>query len=169
LARRRTPRAAGEAVASVLAGYAARGTLQPLAAPLTSAAVAGHAFRWFRDREFRLRIDERAQRLCLEGVLEGVAPRSALDRALRAWLRERQASTLPAHRRIDPAHAALSALNRGGQLALVLRLHDGDWTRGARELIHLLNELYLVFLPSGAHFEWLVERFGLDPDNPRWP
>lgn len=156
------------AVAAVLARYAARGTLRPVDAAAGTRGTV-HAFRWFRDREFRLHVDERAGCLRLDGVLDGVAPRSVLDHALRAWLRGRHDRALPAHRRIDTAHATLSLLNRGGKLSLRMRLHDGDWTRATCGLVHLVNELYLDVLPAGPHFEWLVETFDLDPENPRWP
>jgi hypothetical protein len=156
------------AIAEVLARYAARGTLRPLDAAAGTRGTV-HAFRWFRDREFRLHVDEPASRLRLDGVLDGVEPRSALDRALRAWLRGRHDRALPAHRRIDTAHATLSLLNRGGRLSLQLRLHDDDWARAARGLVHLVNELYVDVLPAGPLFEWLVETFDLDPENPRWP
>ena len=36
----------------------------------------------------------------------------------------------------------------------------------ANKLVSLVNEIYLDFLSSGLYFEWLIETFDLDPDNP---
>jgi hypothetical protein len=162
------PRGADEIVAAVLGEYAARGVLQPVeAGPAARARV--QAFRWFRDREFLLHIDARTRRLRLEGVLDNVPPRSALDRSLRDWLRGRHAASLPAHRRIDPARALATWRNRAGRMQIELDCVDGDWRYATRRLVHLVNELYLDLLARPAHHEWLVETFELDPDNPRWP
>jgi hypothetical protein len=164
-ARGRLP--AAQAVAAVLAAYAARGTLRLLAP--AEPATAQQAFRWFRDREFRLGVDARARVLRLHGVLDAVPPRSAMDRSLRAWLRDRHAPGVPRHRRIDPGRLRATWRNRGGTMSLELALANDDWQGATRQLVHLLNEVYLDVLPRPAYHEWLVEAFGLDPDNPRWP
>lgn len=165
---RTEPRPA-DAVGRVLAEYAARGTLQGLAVAGAGAGRSHWDFRWFRGREFRLSLDARTSRLRLDGVLGNVAPRSRLDRALRAWLRSRQATTLPAHRRTDPERVALALRNAGGDIALLLHSLDRDWNYATRRTIHLVNELYLDFLASQVPLDWLVEGFGLDPDRPVWP
>jgi len=35
-----------------------------------------------------------------------------------------------------------------------------------KKLVNLVNEIYQDFLSSGLYFEWMVETFELDPDNP---
>jgi hypothetical protein len=157
------------AVARVLADYAARGLLAGLACDAGAGARCRWRFRWFRGREFTLSLDARAGRLRLDGALDNVPQRSRLDRELRAWLRSRQAAALPAHRRTDPACVALALRNAGGEIALLMHSRDHDWTYAARRMIHLLNELYLDFLATRVPLDWLVDTFGLDPDDPAWP
>jgi hypothetical protein len=152
---------------AVLAAYAARGTFERV--PTAEVTEPVTAFRWFRGIEFRLRARHRARRLCLEGALAAVPSRSPLDRALRVWLAGRHDTSLPPHRRIDPACMQVGWRNRGGRMDLEARVLDADWGSATRRLIHLLNELYLDVLARPAHHEWLVETFDLDPDNPRWP
>lgn len=157
-------------LASVLDEYAARGTLRELCRLETPGGTTEFRFHWFRDREFGLRVDPRRARLVLHNVLPSVAPRSPLDRDLRAWLTSRQSATLPAHRRIDAIRLALGWRNQAGVMQLNGALgKDADWRYAARKLVHLLNELYIDFLPSSQHLDWLIETFDLDPDNPRWP
>jgi len=43
---------------------------------------------------------------------------------------------------------------------------DDDLDYSVRKLIGLVNEIYLDFLSSGLYFDWLIETFELDPDNP---
>ena len=105
----------------------------------------------------------------LVDVLPTVVARSRMDRDLRAWLRERTAPDLPAHRRIDPAQFRLTFSNRAGRAQInMASLHD-DLAGATRKLLILTNELYLDFLSAPERYNWIVDTFELDPDNPRWP
>ena len=154
---------------NVLQEYASRGLLRSLLRSETGPDKPEFRFLWFRDREFNLHVDQRAARIRLDGVLRDVAPRSRMDRELRAWIRSRQDPQLPAHRRIDPRRASVALRNSSGQLSLSLSCLDLDWEYATRRLVHLLNELYVDVLARAQYFDWLVESFELDPDDPRWP
>lgn len=156
-------------IAAVLGDYAQRRVFRAISDPTSERGSTCFRFRWFREREFTLRVQPRGKRMRIEGVLPMVAPRSALDRDLRRWLASRQNAALATHRRLDPASIRARWTNTAGDMRLRFDVLDGDWGNATRKLVHLLNELYVAFLPSSAHLDWLVESFGLDPDNPRWP
>jgi len=159
----------GDVLAGVLDACAARTTLRTVSMRRRRDGGRWYAFRWFRDREFEISLDANGRCLRLHGAVDHVLARSSLDRALRAWLRSRQSSALAEHRRLDPARVQLTLRNSGGAITLSLQSLDGDLEYAMRKLVHLLNELYLDFLATQAPFDWLIESFGLDPDNPVWP
>jgi hypothetical protein len=161
--------AAGQVLARVLDDYAGRAMLRSLSIRRGRGAALQCSFRWFRDRELAIELGARGAHLRLHGALEHVPPRSPLDRALRDWLRSRQAQSVAEHRRLDPARVRLMLRNQDGAISVCLQSLDGDMEYATRKLIHLLNELYLDFLANQAPFDWLVQSFGLDPDNPVWP
>ena len=84
---------------------------------------------------------------------------------LKEFIKARQALELPDHRRIDSRKAQVAASNRGGNVALSLRVTGGDDEYGARKLIHLVHEIFLTFLLDRRYYEYLVENFNLDPDR----
>jgi|JRYD01.1.fsa_nt_gb hypothetical protein len=156
-------------IASLIDDYVSRGVFR--AAALASQRNGVEAFRliWFQRQEMTLTIDLKRREARLSGVLPSIASRSAFDRQLRAWLRERSASHLPAHRRIDPIELQARLTNRAGRVQLAIVSANGDLLHATRKLLHLTNELYLDFLSAPQSYSWIVETFELDPDNPRWP
>jgi len=85
-------------------------------------------------------------------------------RQLREFLKACQDGDRPAHRRIDALKAKVACTNRGGNVGLTMAIADGDYEYATRKFIHLIQEIYLVFLAE--HFEYQVEAFDLDPDHP---
>lgn len=160
---------ARETVARVLADYHRRGTFGGLGEAPAKPGCAGWSVRWFRDIAFGIVLEERRGLLRLDNLLEDLPARDELAAALRAWLAERASPALPPHRRCDPARVRASLRQSGGTLALRIDCLDGDWEHATRRLVHLVNEIYLDVLSRPAHFDRLVEHFGLDPDDPRWP
>lgn len=158
-----------ECVGDILQGYTTRGVFRGLQRVQVGPRRARFRIRWFQERQLDLTVDTTAARLALTSVLPGVDSKSTLYRDLRAWLERQQSGTLPAHRGLDPSRAVMRAYNRQGMLSLYLTSLDGDWEYATQRLVHLVNELYLDFLSDGRYYEWVVEAFGLDPDNPRWP
>jgi hypothetical protein len=122
--------------------------------------------QWHRSQRFEWIYDTAAQRLRVACVLPNVIPNSPMHREFKVWLKDRQNDTLPEHRRCDRNKLQLKCINRGGNLSLTASIVDGDIDYGVRKLVALINEIYLDFLSSGLYFEWMLETFNLDPDNP---
>ena len=78
-------------------------------------------------------------------------------------------SPLPAHRCVDARRLGVSLRNSAGNLSLSMSSLDHDWEYATRRLVHLLNELYVDVLARPRYFDWLIENFELDQDDPRWP
>jgi hypothetical protein len=149
--------------------FVGRGVFSALAMPSRHRGIEDYRLLWFRGQQMDLQVDSRHARASLARLLPPIAPRSRFDRRLRAWLRSRQAQELPPHRRVDPGRLQASLRNVGGTMRLTLVSKDGDPLLATRKLLHLVNELYLVFLATPECYDWIVEAFDLDPDRPRWP
>jgi hypothetical protein len=160
------PSQASATVGGALRGYAERGVFRAFAEAPRRDGGRDFEFRWLAGATFRVRLDARARRLVWTDVLPGVESRSAMDRAFRAWLRERQDRDLPEHRRIDPARVALTCANRAGRLSIALSLRRragasarADWTYATRKGVSLVNEVFHGFL-RGPYYEYMVRHFG---------
>lgn len=154
-------------VGNILQDYAEKGLFRGFSRGSASARKSEYRVLWHFDQAFELRYESRQAKLRFANALTGVPSASPMYRDLKAWLKSRQQSSLPAHRRCDPDRISLSPYNRGGTVALTARCLDGDIDYTVRKLIAVVHELYLEFLGSGLYFDWLVETFDLDPDNPR--
>jgi hypothetical protein len=95
-------------------------------------------------------------------VLPEVPP--PMYRQLKEFLDSRKSPNLPDHRRIDPKKATIRPSKRSGNVALTLTVKNGDYEYATRKLIHLVHEIFLVFLHE-AHYEYMVKVFDLDPDH----
>ena len=157
-------RARIEAIASILEGYARRGVFRGFS-PAGDVRQGRAVFRllWHRDRVFEFVFDPRRNTMRFPLVLPNIP--AEMYRELKSFIKARHAAELPEHRRIDPRKAQVIASNRGGNVALSLRVTGGDDEYGTRKLIHLVHEIYLTFLLDGRYYEYLVENFDLDPDR----
>ncbi len=153
-------------VGDILEGYASRGVFRGFSRHQGRGGKGVFRLLWHRDQVFQLEFDNRRQRLRIACVIPAVPAASPMYRDLKAWLKGRQDAALPDHRRCDPDKVSLRTYNRGGDVALTLTVLDDDLDYGVRKLVSLVNELYLDFLSSGLYYDWLVETFSLDPDNP---
>lgn len=153
-------------VGDVLEGFAGKGIFRGFSRHERSGGNAEFRLLWHRDQLFRWVWSDARQTLRISCVLPAVPAKSAMYRDFKAWLQARQDPALPPHRRCDPAKLTLKTYNRGGDVALTAHVLDGDVEYGARKLVGLVNEIYLDFLSSGLYFDWLLETFELDPDNP---
>jgi hypothetical protein len=85
-------------------------------------------------------------------------------REFKEFVKSRQSESLPDHRRIHPKKATVRPSNRSGNVALTLTVKNGDYEYATRKLIHLVHEIYLVFLLEG-HYDYMIEVLNLDPDH----
>lgn len=89
-------------------------------------------------------------------------------REFRRFLASKQNAQTPEHRRIDPLRCRLVAKNRKGNVELAVEVLDGDFDHGTRSLVHVVNEVFLVFLRDGVYRDYMMDVWELDPDSDRF-
>lgn len=154
-----------EQVAAILEGYANKGVFRGFSRGPVRAGKAIYKMLWHRDRFFELILDPARKTMRFPVVLPQVPANSSMYREFKEFVESRFAKSLPEHRRIDPKKAVIQPSNRNGNVALTLTVKGGDYEYGARKLIHLVHEIFLVFLYDGRYYDYLVETFDLDPDK----
>jgi hypothetical protein len=154
-----------DVVSQVLAGYAERRVFHGFSRARTAGDTASFQIAWHRGRVFELTFDAKTCTLRLPEVLTNVPAGAAMHAELKAFIRSRQSAELPEHRRIDRRKVQIRTYNRNDDILLVMKATDGDGEYAARKLVHLVNEIYLIFLADGSYFDYLVETFDLDPDH----
>jgi hypothetical protein len=151
-------------VAGILENYANRGTFKGFSRGPDHAGTARFKILWHRDRFFDLILDTKKKTLRFPLVLPEVPAGSAMYREFKQFVESRHSATLPDHRRIDPKKAVIKPSNRSGTVALTATAKNSDYDYATRKLIHLVHEVYLVFLQE-AHYDYLTEVLNLDPDH----
>ena len=54
--------------------------------------------------------------------------------------------------------ARVHCRNRSGNVSLALTVKDGDYEYGTRKLIHMVHEIFLVFLSDGPYGDYMIEK-----------
>jgi hypothetical protein len=152
-------------VTRILEEYAAKAVFRGFSAHPKTGGKAMYKMVWHFDRPFELLLDVPGKTLRFPDVLPGVPARSAMYRELRAFLKERHSVEVPEHRRVNPVKARLTMTNQRGVVALKLTVKDGDFDYATRKIIHMVHEIFMVFLVDGPYYEYMVEQLGLDPDR----
>ncbi len=152
-------------VTAILEGYAEKAVFRGFSAHPKRGGKAKYSMVWHYDRPFELLLDVPKKTLQFPAVLPGVPARSAMYRELRAFLKSRTSAEMPEHRRVDRARARLATSNQRGAVSLTLTVKDGDFDYAARKIIHIVHEIFMVFLVDGPYYEYMVEHLGLDPDR----
>ena len=163
---RQSIRSRTECVAETLEGYARRGVFRGYSQePEIRDGRCTFKLRWHHGRLFELIFDARRNTLRFPRLLPNVPTDSSMYRELRRFIEQRHSPELLEHRRIDASKAVASPSNRRGNVALTMRLRAGDDEYVVRKLIHLVHEIFLVFLQDGRYYEYMVENFDLEPDR----
>lgn len=162
----KTALAPEDVVREALEEYAARGVFRGFSCGPVRNGKASFKMMWHRDQMFEFLVDLEKGTLRFPLVLPGVPADSSMYKEFKAFLKSRQDEDLLEHRRIDKARAELKPYNRGGNVSVTLKIKDGDYAYGTQRLINLVHEIYLVFLYDGRYYDYLVETFDLDPDQP---
>lgn len=149
-------------VDGILRTYAEKGVFKGYARLKHSQSAAQYRIRWFYSRPMDVSLDRKRQTISLPEFLPSIDLDPALVRDLRAFLRKM--SDLPEHRRLDEARAHLSLRRKGNALTLAVRSLDGDLEYACRKLVHIANEVLLVFLSSHAYDHYKIEGLGVDPE-----
>lgn len=154
-----------EVVTGILENYAQRAVFRGFSAHPQRGGKVTYKLLWHHDRPFELLLNIPKKTLHFPVLLPGVPSRSQMYRELRAFIRERQSEEIPEHRRVDPAKARMALANSRGLVSLTFTVRKGDFDYATRKIIHIVHEVYLVFLLDGPYFEYMVEQLGLDPDR----
>ncbi len=154
-----------DAAAKLLERYATRGVFQGFSQAPGLEGRGIFKVLWHRNRHFELILDVAMSTLRFPLVLPEVPAKSPMYRDLQEFVKSRQSGALPDHRRIDPAKATVKVGNRGGSVSVTLTVNDGDLEYGVRKIVALVHEIFLVFLLDGNYYEYMVDKFDLDPDR----
>jgi hypothetical protein len=154
-----------ERVADVLETYATRGVFRGFSRGPVSKGRATFKMTWHRDQLFELILDVPRKTLRMPLVLPEVPADSSMYAEFREFVESRQSENLPDHRRIDKSKARVRCGNKSGRASLTMTVQDDDFEYSARKLIGLVHETYLVFLNDGRYYDYMVEKFDLDPDH----
>lgn len=153
-----------EAVTERLQAYATRGVFRGFSRVEVKGGKAVFKILWHRDRLFELTFDTAKDTLRFAVVLPNVPNDSEMYAAFKAFLKSRQSDSMPPHRRIDPEKAEVRPYNRGGDIALTLKIKDGDYDYAVQRFVLLVHEVYLDFLCDGRYRDYMIDNLGLDPD-----
>jgi hypothetical protein len=145
--------------------YVERGVFRGSSRVRLRGGVASFRVVWHGGRTYEVLADAARRTLRLTGALPAVAARSEMDRELRRFVASRQSPERSEHRRIDPAKVRARCANRAGEVSITLEVLDGDWEYAARTIVHLVDEIFQIFLFDGRWYEYRIEHLGLNPDR----
>ena len=152
-------------VTGILEGYAEKAVFRGFSAHPGTRGKAVYRMVWHHDRPFEMLLDVGRKTLHFPVVLPGVLARSTMYRDLQAFLKLRQSNKMLEHRRVNPAKARLASSNTRGTVSITVTVKDGDFDYATRKIIHIVHEIFLIFLVDGPYFEYMVEHLGLDEDR----
>ncbi len=160
------PRGAAETdvdlVDRILKSYAEKGVFKGYARLEESAGVARYRIRWFYSRPMDISFDRKRQVIALPDFLPSIGLEPSLAPALRAFLK--RFAEMPEHRRVDETRATLTLRRKGDALTLAIKSLDGDLDYACRKLVHIANEVFLVFFGSHTYDQYKIDALGVDPE-----
>ncbi|MBT4521203.1 MAG: hypothetical protein HOC23_14470 [Halieaceae bacterium] len=160
--------ARARATASVedyLQGCAQRGFFNRFSRLDDKKGLAHFSIGWHHDTVFEVFVDSSKQALRMPVVLPGVEKASDLDRDFRAFVKRCHSESIPAHRRIDRARVEIKPILRAGNMSLSTKVKNGDYDYAIDKLICLVHEVFKLFLKDGLYYQYMIDRFGLNPDT----
>ena len=150
------------AVRKKLESYAARGIFRSYEEREGRSGCPEFHFVWLAEFPVTLVCDFERQTLTLRDLFTEIPSRSRLDADVRQFVRSREATALPAPRRIDTGRAAVRCRNRNGKLSITLEVKDHQYRYAATKAVLLAQELFQEM--SEHHVEYMGERFNLSED-----
>ena len=149
-------------VKRTLEAYAERGVFKGFGAEESKGEICCRVvWHFFRQFEFHFNPDRDLIRI---PVLLPNAD-AALLTDLKAFIDSRYSVSLPPHRRVDRERVLIKAARRAGIISLSAEILDGDDVYATKQLVYVVQEIFLNFLTSGMYYDYLVENFDLDPDR----
>jgi hypothetical protein len=114
-------------------------------------------FVWLIRHRMELSVDTAKAVLRFKQLLPGIPANSALYSELKGFVKDRQATSLPSHRRVDRRRAEVSCSNRRGSVSVSLRVKNNQYAYGVNRIVNLVHEIFLHL--RDAHPEYLSENF----------
>lgn len=119
--------------------------------------------QWHKDRFYDLIFDPARKSLRFEVVLPNVP--LAMYEDFKRFVASRRSPDVLEHRRIDPKRIRLFCSRRNGDISLLAKSKDGDLEYLAQKLVHLVQEVFQIFLRDGLYYEYMIETFEVDRDQ----
>ena len=116
------------------------------------------------DRSFKFVFDAHQNSMRFPLLLPNLPANTTMYHDFKEFLRSRQSNKLPEHRRIEKGKARVKSSNKRGNVALTLKVKDDDFEYCTRKFIHLVNEIYMVFLCEQGRYQYMVEKFDMNLD-----
>jgi len=151
-------------VRAALEHYASRGSFRSFSEVDRTGGNAEFRFVWFRDVPFRVVFDPVRRTLTFVDMLPAIPARSAMDRDLRAFVRQYTSAAVPAHRRVDPRRVGVAVVNRRGAASIVFTFRTSDVAHAVRKAVHLANDILQDYLNDGRYVQYNVDHFNLNPE-----
>lgn len=155
---------AAETVTATLQWYANRGIFRGFSPAGSTKSQTTYRMVWHRDHRFEFVADIAKKTLRIPVVLPEVPSDSDMYAAFKEYVKRRKDQSLPVHRKIDETKVEVKVFNRSSNISLTAKVLDGDFEYATKKLVHLVHEIYMDFLMDGRNYEYLVEKFNLDPD-----
>ena len=155
--------APADLVAGILEGYANRAVFRGFSRGPATATKAAFKVLWHRNRFFDIVLDTKTNTITMPLVLPEVEP--AMFKDFKAWIESRHSKDLVEHRHINTKLATLTTARKAGNVSLTITAKK-DLEYATRKLIHTVHEIFLSFLTDGPYFDYMVDKFDLDPDKP---
>jgi hypothetical protein len=151
-------------VHDILKGYAGRGFFRSISDGIGRGGKTTFTMLWHHGRTFRFVLDTAAGSVSFPELLPAIPARSLMAKELKVFLHQFETDDVPLHRRVEPDKASLQVSVRNGSASVGLKVHDGEFEYATRRLVHLAQEVFMVFLIDGPYFDYRVEHLGVNPD-----
>jgi hypothetical protein len=142
--------------------YAQRGVFRGFSRQPTRAGVMAFKMTWHRDLVFDLLVDPGRKTITIPRVLPGVPVDIYAD--FKRFVAAHHNADLPDHRRIEKCKVRVRCANRRGSVSMAMAVKDDDYEYALQRLIHLIHEVFLIFINDGAYRDYRVAQLGDDPD-----
>ena len=149
-------------ISSAMQEYADRGVFRSFTRLPVRNGVAVFKLVWFHERTFELLVDTGGKKIRVPVLLPRVPDN--LYRDFKEFIRSHQSQSLPDHRRIDKAKVILRCARRQGNVSLALSVKDDNFDYALRRLIHLIHEVFVIFLADGMYRDYMVAELGAASD-----
>ncbi len=148
-----------------LRSYAARGVFRGFSADEGPGGVRRYRFTWLTRQPTTVTVSRDRRVLTFPSLLPAIDSIPRLREAVKAQVRSKASTTLPAHRRVDARRAILTTRVEGGDLTFrvsVLSRQGRDGAYGVRAALGAVNDLFL-FLHE-MYPDYLVAHFGVSQE-----